>query len=119
MDGDTLGHRAEILETLIRKSNLKQQVFDNTFAAFGQLKECLLEMASEFDDELEGKLDNAATAEVERWYDASEANSRHLEQLYFVLFTGDRLSAAQAVNPEYGWQALRRRRRPTAETVTA
>lgn len=58
---------------------------------------------------LEGKLDNAATAEVERWYDASEANRRHLEQLYFVLFTGDRLSAAQAVNPEYGWQALRRR----------
>ncbi len=63
MDGDTLGHRAEILETLIRKSNLKQQVFDNTFAAFGQLKECLLEMASEFDDELEGKLDKRVRIE--------------------------------------------------------
>lgn len=63
MDGDTLGHRAEILETLIRQSNLKQQVFDNTFAAFGQLKECLLEMASEFDDELEGKLDKRVRIE--------------------------------------------------------
>ena len=41
MDGDTLGHRA----------------------AFGQLKECLLEMASEFDDELEGKLDKRVRIE--------------------------------------------------------
>ena len=67
---------------------------------------------------LEGKLDNAATAEVERWYDASEANRRHLEQLYFVLFTGDRLSAAQAVNPEYGWQALRRKGMPWMRNTT-
>lgn len=58
---------------------------------------------------LEGKTDEAATAEIERWYDASEANRRHLEQLYFVLFTGDRLAAAQQANPERGWRAIRRR----------
>ena len=43
--------------TLIKKSNLKQRVFDNTFTAFNLLKECLHEMNAEFDDELEGKLD--------------------------------------------------------------
>ncbi len=57
MDNDTLGHRSEILATLIKKSNLKQRVFDNTFTAFNLLKECLHEMNAEFDDELEGKLD--------------------------------------------------------------
>jgi len=36
---------------------LKQRVFDNTFAAFNELKETLFEMASEMDDELDGKLD--------------------------------------------------------------
>jgi len=63
MEGDTLGGRSAILATLIEKSNLKQQVFDNTFAVFLQLKECLLEMASEFDDELEGKLDKRVRIE--------------------------------------------------------
>ncbi len=63
MEGDTLGSRSAILATLIEKSNLKQQVFDNTFAVFLQLKECLLEMASEFDDELEGKLDKRVRIE--------------------------------------------------------
>lgn len=57
MDNDTLGHRSEILATLIKKSNLKQRVFDNTFTAFNLLKESLHEMNAEFDDELEGKLD--------------------------------------------------------------
>ena len=57
MDNDTMGHRSEILATLIKKSNLKQRVFDNTFTAFNLLKECLHEMNAEFDDELEGKLD--------------------------------------------------------------
>ena len=52
-----MGHRSEILATLIKKSNLKQRVFDNTFMAFNLLKECLHEMNAEFDDELEGKLD--------------------------------------------------------------
>lgn len=58
---------------------------------------------------LEGKLDESASAEVERWYDASEENRHHLERLYLVLFTSDRLAAAAAVDPEYTWQALRRR----------
>lgn len=58
-----MGGRSAILATLIEKSNLKQQVFDNTFAVFLQLKECLLEMASEFDDELEGKLDKRVRIE--------------------------------------------------------
>ena len=47
--------RTKILETIIRKSTLKQKVFDNTFAAFNLLKETLLEMASEMDS-------NTATA---------------------------------------------------------
>ena len=38
MDNDTLGHRSEILATLIKKSNLKQRVFDNTFTAFNLFK---------------------------------------------------------------------------------
>ena len=41
MDNDTMGHRSEILATLIKKSNLKQRVFDNTFTAFNLLKESL------------------------------------------------------------------------------
>ena len=49
--------RTKILETIIRKSTLKQKVFDNTFAAFNLLKETLLEMASEMDDALDGRLD--------------------------------------------------------------
>ena len=55
--------RARILETVIRKSTLKQHVFDNTFAAFNLLKETLLEMASELDDQLEGRLDRRVRIE--------------------------------------------------------
>ena len=54
---ETIPLRARILETIVRKSTLKQKVFDSTFWAFNQLKETLLEMASEMDDELDGKLD--------------------------------------------------------------
>ena len=39
--------RAKILETIVRKSSLKQQVFDNTFATFNELKDILFEMSSE------------------------------------------------------------------------
>ena len=56
---ETTPLRAQILDTIIRKSTLKQRVFDNTFRAFNSLKETLLEMASEMDDELDGKLDPA------------------------------------------------------------
>lgn len=55
--------RSEILDTLVRKSTLKQQVFDNTFAAFNELKETLLEMASELDDALDGRLDRRVRLE--------------------------------------------------------
>ncbi len=55
--------RTKILETVVRKSNLKQKVFDNTFATFNELKETLLEMASEMDDDLDGKLDRRVRLE--------------------------------------------------------
>ncbi len=60
---DTTPLRTRILETVVRKSNLKQKVFDNTFAAFNLLKETLFEMASEMDDELEGRLDRRVRLE--------------------------------------------------------
>ncbi|MCM1301542.1 MAG: hypothetical protein NC250_01710 [Alistipes senegalensis] len=55
--------RTKILETVVRKSNLKQRVFDHTFAAFNLLKDTLLEMASEMDDALEGRLDRRVRLE--------------------------------------------------------
>lgn len=55
--------RQRILDTIAGKSTLKQKVFDNTFAAFNSLKETLLEMASEMDDELEGRLDRRVRIE--------------------------------------------------------
>ena len=60
---ETTPLRAKILDTIIRKSTLKQKVFDNTFSAFNSLKEALLEMASEMDDELDGKLDRRVRLE--------------------------------------------------------
>ena len=44
---ETTPLRSKILDTIIRKSTLKQRVFDNTFAAFNELKETLFEMASD------------------------------------------------------------------------
>ena len=55
--------RAKILDAIVRKSTLKQQVFDNTFSTFNELKETLFEMASEIDDELDGKLDRRVRIE--------------------------------------------------------
>ena len=60
---ETTPLRARILDTIIRKSTLKQKVFDNSFAAFNTLKETLFEMASEMDDELDGKLDRRVRLE--------------------------------------------------------
>ncbi len=62
-DMETTPLRAKILETIVRKSTLKQKVFDNTFAAFNFLKETLFEMASEMDDELDGRLDRRVRLE--------------------------------------------------------
>ena len=55
--------RTQILETIVSKSSLKQQVFDNTFASLNLLKETLFELASELDDELEGRLDRRVRLE--------------------------------------------------------
>lgn len=55
--------REKILSAIIDKSSLKQRVFDNTFAVFGELKDTLLEMASEIDDALDGKLDRRVRIE--------------------------------------------------------
>lgn len=55
--------RARIEETIIKKSALKQKVYDNTFAIFNDLKEALLEMASEMEDDMEGRLDKRVRIE--------------------------------------------------------
>ena len=55
--------RKKILETIVRKSTLNQKVFDTTFATFNDLKETLLEMASEMDDQLDGLLDRRVRLE--------------------------------------------------------
>lgn len=55
--------REKILETIVAKSTLKQKVFDNTFTVFNELKDTLLEMASEFDDALDGRLDKRVRIE--------------------------------------------------------
>lgn len=55
--------RKKILETIVSKSTLKQKVFDNMFATFNDLKETLLEMASEMDDQLDGLLDRRVRLE--------------------------------------------------------
>lgn len=60
---DTLPLREQILQTIIRKTTLKQRVFDSTFAAFNLLKETLLEFTSELDDALDGKLDRRVRLE--------------------------------------------------------
>ena len=53
--------RTKILDAIVKKSTLKQQIFDNTFSTFNDLKEVLFEMASEIDDELDGKLDRRSS----------------------------------------------------------
>lgn len=60
---ETCPLREKILETIIRKSTLKQRIFDHTFSSFNLLKETLLEMASEMDDALDGKLDRRVRLE--------------------------------------------------------
>lgn len=58
---------------------------------------------------LEGKLDETTNREIENWYDASETNRRRLEALYFVLFAGDRLRAADDADTDRALRELRRR----------
>ena len=55
--------RNKILDAIVKKSTLKQQIFDNTFSTFNELKETLFELDSEIDDELDGKLDRRVRIE--------------------------------------------------------
>lgn len=55
--------RERILTTIINKSTLKQHIFDNAFATFNELKDVLFEIASELDDDLDGKLDKRVRIE--------------------------------------------------------
>ena len=55
--------REKILATIINKSTLKQHIFDNTFTNFNELKDVLIEIASELDDDLDGKLDKRVRIE--------------------------------------------------------
>lgn len=55
--------REKILASIINKSTLKQHIFDNTFATFNELKDVLFEIASELDDDLDGKLDKRVRIE--------------------------------------------------------
>ena len=55
--------REKILATIINKSTLKQHIFDNTFATFNELKDVLFEIASELDDDQDGKLDKRVRIE--------------------------------------------------------
>lgn len=49
--------RGHIKELLVSKSGLKQQIFDNTNALFGELKEAIHEFSTEIDEELDDKID--------------------------------------------------------------
>ena len=55
--------REKILSDIIDKSSLKHRVFDKTFSVFGEFKDAMLEMASEIDDALDGKLDRRVRIE--------------------------------------------------------
>ena len=55
--------REDIISTIVNKSTLKQQTFDNTFSTFQELKDVLFEIASELDDDLDGRLDKRVRIE--------------------------------------------------------
>ena len=55
--------REKILAAIINKSTLKQHIFDSTFPTFNELQDVLFEIASELDDDLDGKLDKRVRIE--------------------------------------------------------
>ena len=55
--------REKILAAIINNSTLKPHIFDNTFTTFNELKDVLFEIASELDDDLDGKLDKRVRIE--------------------------------------------------------
>lgn len=54
---------------------------------------------------LEGRLDPETAAAVEAWHDASPEHRKRLEEIYYVLFVGDRISAVAGIDVE---RSLRR-----------
>ena len=65
---------------------------------------------------LEGRLDPETAAAVEAWHDASPEHRKRLEEIYYVLFVGDRISAVAGIDVE---RSLRRvKRRMTAVSVS-
>ncbi len=58
---------------------------------------------------IDGKLSADEAAAVERWYDASEENRKTLEQLWFVVFLGDRADMLRRLDPEKSLAELKRR----------
>lgn len=55
--------RGRIIDNLVKKANLQQKVYDNTFAVFNELKEILHEMSSELNDATDDQLDKRVRIE--------------------------------------------------------
>ncbi|MCD8072259.1 MAG: FecR domain-containing protein [Alistipes sp.] len=49
---------------------------------------------------LKGELDHTLNADVEKWYDSSQANRRTLGDLYYILFVSDRIHDTANINVE-------------------
>ena len=80
--------RLQIKDLLVSKSNLKQQVYDNTFNLFAELKDVLHEFSTEIDEELEECLDKRIRIE---YIDKGKFEAR-------VVVAGDMLVFAMHTN---------------------
>ena len=58
---------------------------------------------------LEGRLDPETAAAVEAWHDASPEHRKRLEEIYYVLFVGDRISAVAGIDVERSLRRVKRR----------
>ena len=58
---------------------------------------------------LEGRLDPETAAAVEAWHDASPEHRKRLEEIYYVLFVGDRISAVAGIDVERYLRRVKRR----------
>ena len=80
--------RLQIKDLLVSKSNLKPQVYDNTFNLFAELKDVLHEFSTEIDEELEECLDKRIRIE---YIDKGKFEAR-------VVVAGDMLVFAMHTN---------------------
>ncbi len=80
--------RSQIKGLLVSKSNLKQQVFDNTYNLFAELKDVLHEFSTEIDEELDEKIDKRIRIE---YMDKGKCEAR-------VQLAGDMLVFAMHTN---------------------